>query len=346
MRSALLLVVAAVCAGCPSGDDDSGDPASYVPLDEITGAYKGAYCTFLARCGVFPDRETCVGASLAVVPTIDANVVAAVRAGRALYNGANVKTCFDAVANDTCDQTDENGRARTPACSAFFRGTVADGGECLVDQECISQQCAGGDTQTSCVRGTCLGDAPPNNTPLALGMPCTSTPACVDGAYCDTGTNVCTRLKASGEPCTGSTECGYGLACAGPTGERVCRPLPALGEPCDLQVPCRDEGQLCDGVTATCKAVGLPGAACTSSMECSPYYRCDTGTATCVKGPSRGEPCSGRCFEAATYCDAGSLVCVDAAADGAPCTGDLECASEHCDFNVSPSVCSPPPVCP
>ena len=348
MRSVLWLVLAAATAGCPLAGEDGGDPASSVALREITGAYKDAYCTFLARCGVFPDQATCADASLAVVPTIDPNVIAAVEAGRALYNGKHVKACFDAVAADTCDQTDENGRARIPACGAFFRGTVSDGGACLVDQECISQRCAGGDPDVSCVRGTCIGDTPPNNAPLSLGTSCSSSASCVDGAYCDTATNVCTALEASGEPCTGGAECGYGLACAGATGSRVCQALPALGEPCRLDLPCRDEGQLCDGATMTCTQVGLPGAPCTSSFQCSPYYRCDTAAAMCVKGPGRGDACSAgsRCFEAATYCDPGALMCVDAAADGTSCTNDLQCASEHCDFNAAAPVCASPLVCP
>ncbi len=342
MRLAMLLALALSTTAC--GDDD-GDGSSYIAVDDMPAAYKEAYCTFLARCGVFPDTATCVGATLVVVPTLDQNVIAAVHAGRVIYNGNNVRTCFDAVANDTCDQTDENGRTRTTACGLYFQGTVAAGGECFIDQECVSQQCSGGTTDTVCSRGTCVGDTAPVFEPLAVGMPCASNGACIDGAYCDTVTNVCTELRASGASCTGSTECGYGLACAGTTGARTCQPLPALGETCRLDLPCRDEGQFCNTSTSVCTQVGVTGVACTTSQQCSPYYRCDTTAGACTKTPILGQSCAavGRCFEAGTYCD--SVTCVEAKPDGMPCMGDIECQSDNCDFNVAPATCTSPTVC-
>lgn len=347
MRHVVLLALALTMTACPLTDDDSGDGTGYVAIADMPAAYKEAYCTYLARCGMFPDQATCVGAALAVVPTIDANLVAAVNAGRVRYNGSKVRECFDAVANDTCDQTDANGRIRVPACGAYFVGTVASGGECFVDQECLSQQCVGGDTGTSCTRGTCIGDTPPSMAPIALGMPCTSNLSCVDGAYCPPDTGVCSPLRGSGELCAGSDECGYGLACAGPSGMRMCQLLPGPGEACRFDLPCRDEGVNCDTTTSTCAQVGVQGAACTSSVQCSPYYRCDFTAGTCAKGPSLGEPCASgsRCFEAGTYCESATLTCAPVKADGMPCDSDLECESELCDFATATPVCASPQLC-
>lgn len=349
MRHVVLLALALTVTACPLTDDDSGDGSSYVAIADMPAAYKEAYCTYLARCGLFPDKVTCVGAALAVVPTIDANLVAAVNAGRVRYNGSHVKQCFDSVADDTCDQTDANGRVRVPACGAYFEGTVAAGGECFVNQECISQQCVGSDTGTSCTRGTCIGNTPPGMEPIALGMSCSSNLSCVDGAYCPIDTGVCTPLLASGSPCTGSEECGYGLGCAGPSGMRMCQPLPGVGEPCRFDLPCRDEGLNCDtsATTPTCAQVGVQGAACTSSLQCSPYYRCDITAGTCTKGPSLDEPCAAgsRCFDAGTFCDSTTLTCVVVKADGQPCGSDLECESELCDFAAVTPVCASPQVC-
>jgi hypothetical protein len=346
LRVAFVLALVTTTAACPLDEDGDGDGTNYVAVGDMPAAYKDAYCTFLTRCGLFPDKATCVGAALSVVGTIDPNLVAAVGAGRVFYNGSNVKACYDAFANDTCDQTDENGRARIPACGVYFTGTVAGGDACILDQECISQQCSGGDSGVSCVRGTCVGDTPPAVLePIAVGMPCVGEQPCTAGAYCDTTTDVCTVFKTNGEACTGSTECGYGLACAGPSGARVCQPLPALGQPCRLDLPCRDEGQTCNSTTMTCQQVGVAGAACTSGLQCSPYYRCNFTTSMCTKGPSLGESCSTGtgCFDAGTHCSSTSLTCVPLEADGAPCSFDGECASDRCDVNTS--TCSSPPLC-
>lgn len=346
MRLVLLVALALTTAACPLvDDDDGGDGSSWVAVGDLPVAYKDAYCTYLARCGFFPDKTTCTHAALAIIPTIDPNLVAAVQAGRVRYNGSYVRACYDAVANDTCDTTDENGRARIPACGAFFEGTIASGGECFLDQECISQDCVGGDTGTSCTLGVCVGDAPPSRSPTPVGLPCTSNQSCVDGAYCDTGTSLCTPLKAANELCSTSDECGYGLGCAGVTGERVCQPLPGPGEACRADLPCRDEGQYCDGTI--CAQIGLQGAPCTSSLQCSPYYRCDFNTGMCAKAPALGEPCSpgARCFDADTYCDSATLTCQPAKADGEPCSNDLECESVLCDFTGVAPVCASPTTC-
>lgn len=348
MRYVVLLALAVTTTGCPFNDED-GDGTDYVAVDEMAAAYKEAYCAYLARCGLFPDQATCIAATLSVVPTLDPNVIAAVHAGRIIYNGNNVKACFDAVANDTCDSTDENGRTRTSACGAYFHGTIADGGDCMLDQECVSQVCSGGDTTNSCVRGRCVGDLAPMFVPIGLGESCSSSSQCGDGAYCDTVTNVCTTLKTNGSPCTGGPECGYGLGCAGSTGARTCQPLPGLGETCRLDLPCRDDGHYCDTATtpATCKQIGVAGATCTTSMHCSPYYRCDNTAGSCVTLPTRGQSCSsvGRCFDADTYCASNTLTCDDTLADGMPCEADLECQSATCDFNLAVPVCASPMLC-
>jgi hypothetical protein len=233
-----------------------------------------------------------------------------------------------------------------PECNDFFVGTVLAGGDCYVNQECVSQRCSG-ETGTSCTLGTCIGDTPPSTTHVALGMPCTTTSSCVDGAYCAADTDLCTALKGSGELCTGSTECGYGFACAGPSGMRTCQPLPALGQPCRLDLPCRDEGHVCNTQTMTCMQLGLVGAPCTSSMQCSPFYRCDTTIGMCAKGPSVNESCStaARCFDAGNYCDPATVTCVPAKEDGMLCQSDLQCASELCDMTTATAVCASPPIC-
>lgn len=349
MRIVALLALALTQAACPFFDDSDGDGSNYVAIDQVDAATKDAWCTYLARCGEFPDQATCVGAYIYNVPTwFDANIVAAIGAGRVVYNGSNMKLCLDAMANNTCDRTDQNGRANVAACRDLVRGTVAANGSCVIDEECISQQCTGSTTDTACVMGTCIGDTPPVREPAPLGMPCSGLGGCVDGAYCyDDGFNPrCVELKDAGVDCISDDECGYGLGCIGVTGARVCAVLPAPDQPCPDGV-CRDEGTYC-GSTGTCQHVGLAGSACTtSSQQCSLFFPCDFASGVCKQGPSLGQPCSSstRCFADGTFCDTSTFTCVTLEPDGTACTSSLQCASELCDLSSSAPACIEPHVC-
>lgn len=343
MRIVLVLALALSTTGCPLGDDD-GDPANYVAIDQIPAAYKDAYCTYLASCGVFPDKAACLGAEISIAYHIDPNIAYAAATGALIYNGSNVKACFDALAQRSCDRTSQSARTTTTACRDFVRGTLASGERCTIDHECISQRCAGGSTTTTCSMGTCVGDTPPDLRPAQIGERCTTVPGCADGLYCDTFDDTCTTLKTGGMACTVSSECGYGLGCIGATGERTCEPLPGEGQPCP-DFMCRDDGMYCDSTTGTCAKVGLPPSTCTSSSQCSQYYPCNFTTGQCTQGPGLGQPCSAssRCFAAGTYCDSATLMCESLKADGAPCSSSTECASVQCDFATgrceSPATC-------
>ena len=341
MRIALAIVLAVTTTGCPFGDDD-GDPNNWIVIDQMEVAYRKAYCTYLVRCGEFPDQATCEGAALPSVMVPDPNIIAAAKAGRVSYSGSSVKACFDALANDTCDRTDQNGRMRVAACEQFFRGTRTDNEPCFIDQECISQNCIGGSTGTTCQMGQCVGDTPPTVMPANIGQPCSGLFGCVDGAFCDPLNNECAALRAAGEVCNTADECGYGLGCSGTTGARTCKALPTKDQPCPEGL-CRDEGLVCSG--AVCRQLGLPPTACTSTTQCSPFYPCDFTTSMCKQGPALGQPCSSsnRCFADDTFCDTATLMCVATRAEGMPCTTGTQCQSGFCDFDIG--LCQAPAVC-
>ncbi|HEY5920258.1 MAG TPA: Dickkopf N-terminal cysteine-rich domain-containing protein [Kofleriaceae bacterium] len=342
MRIALAIVLAVTSTGCPFGDDD-GDPGNWVVIDQMEAAYRTAYCTYLVRCGQFPDQATCEGAAIPLAMQVDPNIVAAANAGRVSYSGSSVKACFAALANNTCDRTDQNGRMRVAACEGFFRGTRMSNQPCFVDQECISQNCVGGSTGTTCSMGQCVGDIAPTVSPANVGEPCSGLFGCVDGAFCDTSLDICTALKPAGQTCISADECAYGLGCSGTTGARTCKALPTVGQPCP-EALCRDDGNVCTG--AVCVQVGLPPTACTSSTQCSSFYPCDFTTSMCKQGPALGQPCSStnRCFAAGTFCDTTTtLTCVAVRAEGMPCTADMQCQSGHCDFAIG--LCQAPVTC-
>lgn len=334
-----LVLAVLLLTGC---SDDSGDPGSYVSIADYSTEGRASWCSYLTRCGFFPDPATCASANISVPPQLQMSpsTVAEVRAGRILYNGNNAKACLDAYANATCDKTDEAGRAPVPQCFELFRGAVDADGECFQDAECISGHCQIQVADQNCPVGKCIGNTPPPALTFGqLGDSC-STGTCAAGLYCDIETFTCLNLLSNGAPCVTNADCGYGLGCAGDP--RMCKPLPAIGEPCPDYV-CRDEGAYC-GATG-CVAVGLPGATCSSSTECSSYYTCDFSSGTCKRGPITGEPCTlgnARCFDA-SFCDSSTLMCVPYRGVGEICSTSLQCASGECDFTaqecVEPTTC-------
>ena len=345
MRLAVLALLVTV-SGCPF-DDSDGDGSNYVAIDAVDAASKDAWCTYLARCLEFPDKATCVGANVYNVPTwFDANTVAAIKAGTVVYNGSNMKLCLDAMAANTCDRTDQDGRSNLLACRDLLHGTVHAGGACAVNAECISQQCGGSSTQPVCTKGACIGDTPPAIEAGKVGMPCSPFAGCEDGSYCDAGSDLCLELKDAGGVCSSTEECGYGLGCATSTAGRTCQILPRLGEPCPDGI-CRDEGMYC-GSDGTCARYGLAGTACTSgTVQCSVFYPCDFNTGVCKQGPTLGMTCSSsvRCSMAGTYCDDATFTCMTLKADGATCNAALQCQSDFCDLAHSPATCQTPATC-
>ncbi|NVB77865.1 MAG: hypothetical protein HOV81_05670 [Kofleriaceae bacterium] len=334
----LALLAALLLVGC---DEEVTGGLEFIPAEQIPIAYKEAVCTFDVRCGLFPDQATCLAAQLDMTIALDPTVIAGIREGRIAYNGKFVDACFEAIADATCDLTDLNGRVTPTACRHFTRGLVGGGGRCFVDEECVSANCQGGNTETTCQLGVCVGDVAPNIEPQVYNKPCNPVGGCVETTYCNTEMNLCLMLQHEGLTCTKDDQCAFGLGCAG----GICKPLPLLGEPCPDHV-CRDAGVVCNFATTTetpiCVQVGLTGDRCTGNPDCAPSFRCDPATLECVSLPSLGESCAfiGSCFDVGTFCDA-TGTCVEQKANGQPCTLADECAGGICNA----SVCSSPLVC-
>ena len=328
MRGLVVVVVVSLLA---CGDDDSGS-GEYVSVADFDSAYKEAECTYLVNCGLFPDQATCLAASLfnGGAYSLSADLRAEIAAGHVIYNGSAVKACFDAIANATCDKTDAAGRLHNVACLSFIRGTAGADAPCQIDADCISQDCRVTVADERCAMGTCFGETPPSFVVPRNGEHCSTVVGCQASSYCDTSTFECTPLKLAGDACIDVSECEFGLGCAGTP--RTCMTLPGPNEACPDAI-CRDDGLHC--AAAICKPLGLPGAMCTSSGDCSPYFPCDFATSMCKKPPSIGESCPAgntRCFEDHSYCDGATLKCVAGKADGEICTTSLQCASQSCDF--------------
>lgn len=281
------------------------------------------------------DQATC--RSLYTDIDVDADLLAAVEAGKVIYHPDKARECLNGLAG-TCKRnglvdTDDN-----PACDETFEGTVAAGGQCAMDEEWISKNCDLPGCTEACCQGTCVGDTPPVRPPL--GEACgTSTGRCVN-SYCDTTTMTCTALLAAGAQCTSSSQCTTGL-CA----SQVCTELPGPGEPCGPSIGfglCDELGYTCSMTTMTCVAYGLSGDPCTSESDCSPVYACGA-TGTCELGPRLGEACpAGECIDR-SYCEPATMTCTAPKADGMPCDENRQCASDNCDPMTA--TCTTPPIC-
>jgi hypothetical protein len=328
------LLVCLVAGGCGS---------SSVSFSDYPDAFRDAYCKYLTRCGVFPDTGTCENANTDLDIFVDASAQAAVDMGKVVFDGETAQKCLDEFGAQTCDTTDESGRAFPASCDHIIQGTVDAGGACAFSEECKSGMCDVPACSMACCQGTCVGDAPP--PPGGPGAMCSTSGDCTDDSFCDFSLNVpvCTALKPSGAACQATSQCAYGLGCAGAT----CKPLPKLGEPCPDGV-CRDAGNYFNAA-GTCAQIGLAGDACTSNDDCSPFYPCDTTTMTCTQGPQTGEACAmgQRCFDADTFCDtsAAAPTCVTRRPDGGTCTSNSQCESHNCDQTGSAGTCTEEAVC-
>ena len=333
MRSLLVLLVV---AGCGGG----------ISIEEYPTAFRDAYCKYLARCGSFPDVATCQHANIGINLVIDPSSKSAIDKGKVIFDGNLAQDCLDAFGAQTCDQTDSDGRAFFPAkCRDIVKGTVGDGGACALDAECLSGKCNITSTAMTCPMGTCMGGAKP--VPGGTGAMCSSSTDCAVGFYCDFTNQVCADLKAAGATCQSTNECAYGLGCAGTPPNRTCKMLPTLGQPCPDGV-CRDFGNYCNS-SMQCAKIGLAGAACMTTVQCSTFYPCDTQAMQCTKAPGLGEPCTGRCFDADTFCDlsAATPTCIKTRADGGTCSSNSQCQSDHCDqgSGAGSGTCSTAAVC-
>jgi hypothetical protein len=324
------LVIAALVAACGSSSGGS------VPLAEYAQSAAEARCKAAVRCGLFPDLATC----LAYFPVPDdPSPAAAVAANKTVYAGDKAKQCFDAIANASCDSTQQSEREEPTACAKIFTGKVAMGGACTGDFECQSGSCL---LPASCTTACCMGQCGPAMPPAAIGTSCANVD-CVSGAFCD-ATLTCRALLSKGATCSDPAQCAYGLGCPGvtPTTSGTCEPLPAVGQPCPAGL-CADIGATCD-VTGTCIAMGLTGAPCTVDLECSIYYHCDTTAMQCAAYPTLGMACTTMCSDG-SWCNTTTGKCAAPQVNGQPCNRNEQCASVYCDTTMLTASCADIPVC-
>lgn len=261
------------------------------------------------------------------------------------YDGEAGQRCADALAALPCDLSASELRAPPAACEGMLRGTRAGGETCYFPEACASGQCV---IAPDCeVRGCCPGSCRADRQPAAIGGACEVTADCRADAFCGTDL-VCTVLGADGAACARDNECGEGLLCMNPlpTQPGTCRTAPGEGERCPY-LRCADEGLRCDEAR-TCVPIGLPGAACATFLDCSPYMQCDDATKRCREFPPLEAGCDVGC-QGEAWCarpeGSPTGTCAAPQENGAPCEANNACASFHCQEGVIFDACQDPPVC-
>ncbi|HEU4732086.1 MAG TPA: hypothetical protein VFT22_29530 [Kofleriaceae bacterium] len=319
-----------------------------VATDDYPAAARDALCRYFARCGDAEGTDACKSANLqgAVFLSgneayLSASTQAAIAMKKIQFDGDSARACLDALAGRSCDLTSQSGRVEPEACRTVFRGTLHDGEDCALDDECGSGFCNVPTCELACCTGACLGDAAP---PRARDGESCEVARCEDGLYCDQLTATCAGLKQVGETCLSSVECDFGLDCDLDAG--TCGPLPTLGDACTGA--CRDEGTTCSSASHTCVKVGLVGDTCSTSLDCSPLYRCD-GTKRCSAGLPLDAACTAGqlCADEGAFCDVAEGqqlgTCTLPKPDGSPCQFDENCESHVCDAQTL--HCAPDQVC-
>jgi hypothetical protein len=336
-----------------------------VSIDALPAEIVSAYCDLLFRCDVgtsddaiaarliLRDSATCAE-YLERAFLSDTQIGAlqqAVEAGTVAYDAAAAGRCLDSL-RAGCRASVSGAELGGPDCDAAFTGTVAEGGGCYLDEECVDG--LGCDFAS----GTCPGSCATVDT----GAFTCGGAVCADGEECffpETGIERCVTevLQADageGQPCGLVEEgtdtvtrrgCVTGLWCTGDSYQiGTCRAPIAAGASCAGNDRCV-AGHVCAG--GSCRAVTVvrtPGGPCDETMlqVCDPLLRleCVAGSCTEFTDGRSGSPCRTGDFGEITcnpglVCHRDTTTCGSPKAAGTPCVADGECASGSCDAMAS-----------
>jgi hypothetical protein len=317
---ALALAASALIGAC--------NTTSSIDLEHLPAALVEEQCEAAVHCGTYPDQATCQ--AVMAMDVSMAALMADVSAGTVKYDGQSASVCVNAIERQMgmCQRSAQGRLVLPPACDNMFTGTIADGGACLNDQQCVSATCdrSACASTNACCPGACVAPVSAVGT-TAVGVACGTNGDCVEGAFCATGraASVCTALLAAGQPCDDSTQCVLGTACIvtpSSNGALQCASPPGQGDPCAAPGSCNSPKDFCDPASSTCQPRLDVGAACDpAAAGCVAYAYCGAG-GTCVARGAVGAAC-------------------DPAPAASTCLAGLSCAGGTCALPTQP-VCSSP----
>jgi hypothetical protein len=312
------LAVAALIA-CAAGCDGGGSGSGPISLQDLPARAEMVVCQAAVACQVYPDEASC----RAAVTTNLGQIQADVAAGKITYDPTQAGACLDSATAVLACRLSAPRIRQANACDRTFVGSVAAGGACLINEDCVSGHCTMAPCLTGmCCAGTCDAQQPKG---VPIGGACMSSADCVEGALCQllATPSTCAAPKPAGASCTVSDECVDGTACL-PAGAGViahaCTRPPSRGEPCVGASTCDDSVDFCDPTTMKCAARLGPGSPCDPmAIACALYATCDPTSHTCVTRGGVGADCT-----------------------KVPCQSNLRCTSGTCAAPAAKVVCPQP----
>jgi len=330
----------AASLGFAGGCDD--DPPPTVETRDLAADELDARCDYLVRCGFVPDDATC-----REVEREDQALVQALGGsafGRVDFHPEAAAAWIATLRELSCLATNEVAQELADARAEVFGGTIANGGDCFADDECVAgsvcdrQACPGNQL---CCTGSCVSfeilpeqaacPLPQNNTRLFArcdDITWCQPPEVEDGAEPPTE-GTCVLRVENGQPCETNEACLDGQRCDSQDSQ-TCFMLSPHGEPCNPMLvnnPCLEINDACDPGSSTCQIAPGPNSEC-------PQGRC-AGWATCQGGNGDGEVAT--CL---AYAGAGE------SCEMTQCLGDLNCRDGLCELNTTSHICiegDPPP---
>jgi len=361
-----LAMAGLLAAGCGSsgGSNDAGaDSGPTFDASPPDAAIEASLDTLCAVDGLYVDLYTKIldcSPLLALLlfdgeqPTV-ANISGACYAGLTDHIGDGTVVLGDPAAFAACAAyldgltcADIVAGADLSPCDGVLVGTVALGGDCNTDDQCVGDAyCAAGDP---C--GTCTAQA-------ADGDPCTRGAECLGGTCLDAGE--CGKPGGPGEACATGDQCQSGLICDATT---HCT-APVIGDDCTPSAPATcgfpESNLYCNPTSNQCALRADVDQACNSVWACDVvnWEWCDSGgTGTCQPPTPRadGESCGlltgERCGPGLRCTDLGGGTCFDPRSETqacdpgndptTACEAFLTCTGGTCEYPTPTGSCPPP----
>lgn len=190
----LLPLLGLIAAGCP----DEPPTADFTPA-QVADKLQTALCAAATKCYHIA-TEFCAVTAQPYWPS-PSELTAAANAGRTKINQTKVQECADAFSTATCELLSHSGMPQ--ACRDALIGTVAVGGDCANNFDCLHGTC---DLKNTTGSSTCPGKCVAF---IADGGDCGYLKPCdpSTGAICSGTTNKCTAPADTGAACVSYRDC-------------------------------------------------------------------------------------------------------------------------------------------